>query len=181
MRLRFLALCSLILVVGCQQPGMRNEKNGKGRTATQDLVETAQQAGNFNILLKAVEAAGLEETLADQGPYTLFAPTDHAFAKLPVGRLDQLLEPSDREQLKNILLYHLVDGKLSSADLKKVSTVRTLEGEELSLHVKDDRIYVNEAVVEGADINATNGIIHVIDMVLIPTQPQGNSKSLIGD
>ena len=130
-----------------------------------NIVETAVSAGTFKTLVQAVQAAGLVETLSGQGPFTVFAPDDDAFAKLPAGTVDSLLK--DIPKLKDILTYHAVAGKVMSADVAGLSSAKTLQGKELSINTKDG-VKVNEAKVTKADIEASNGVIHVIDSVLLP-------------
>jgi uncharacterized surface protein with fasciclin (FAS1) repeats len=130
-----------------------------------NIVETAVSAGAFKTLVQAVQAAGLVETLSGQGPFTVFAPDDDAFAKLPAGTVDSLLK--DIPKLKDILTYHAVAGKVMSADITSLSSAKTLQGKELSINIEDG-VKVNEAKVTKADIEASNGVIHVIDSVLIP-------------
>ena len=131
-----------------------------------DIVDTAVSAGSFNTLVTAVKEAGLVETLKGPGPFTVFAPTDEAFAKLPAGTLDGLLK--NKEQLKAVLLYHVVPGKVMAADVVKISIAKTAGGAEVPIKVEDGKVYVGSAKVVKTDIGATNGVIHVIDTVLIP-------------
>ncbi|MEO8223837.1 MAG: fasciclin domain-containing protein [Gammaproteobacteria bacterium] len=133
-----------------------------------DIVETAAAAGSFNTLVAAVKAAGLVEALKGPGPLTVFAPTDAAFAKLPAGTLDDLLKPANKEKLKGILLYHVVSGKVMSADLKGTVTPATLEGAKLTIVASASGVTVNGAKVTTADVAASNGVIHVIDTVVLP-------------
>jgi uncharacterized surface protein with fasciclin (FAS1) repeats len=130
------------------------------------IVEIASGAPNFKTLVAAVKAAGLADTLSGKGPFTVFAPTDAAFAKLPAGTVDTLLKPENKEKLKAILLYHVVAGKVLSTDLK-AGNVKTLEGQDVKIDLADG-VHVNDAKVVKADIIASNGVIHVIDTVLIP-------------
>ncbi len=133
-----------------------------------DIVETAVAAGQFNTLVTAVTAAGLVETLKGKGPFTVFAPTDAAFAKLPAGTVESLLKPENKEKLTQILTYHVVPGKVMVADLKgKKMDVVTVEGSELSIDATDG-VMVNNAKVIKSDVEASNGVIHVIDAVLMP-------------
>lgn len=136
-------------------------------TAPMTILETATAAG-FNTLVAAVKAAGLEETLAGKGPFTVFAPTDDAFNKLPKGALDGLL--ADKEALKKVLLYHVVMGDVRAADVVKLKTAKTAEGAEIAIDAKDG-VKINGAKVIKADVVATNGVIHVIDTVLLPPTP----------
>ena len=136
-----------------------------------DIVETAVAAGSFNTLVTAVKAAGLVDTLKGPGPFTVFAPTDEAFAKLPGGTVENLLKPENKRQLVAILSYHVVPGKvMSSKDLLgKKTMAKTVEGTQISIDATDD-VRVNNAKVVKADIEASNGVIHVIDTVIIPKE-----------
>ncbi|MBW4559831.1 MAG: fasciclin domain-containing protein [Mojavia pulchra JT2-VF2] len=140
-----------------------------------DLVETAINAGNFNTLVKAVEAAGLTEILKSPGSLTIFAPTDEAFAKLPEGSLDSLLQ--DIPKLKKIVTYHVAPGDVRSDDLAQIEEAETLEGSILAIESADGAIKVNDANVLTTDILADNGVIHVIDAVLIPAMVAGGRSS----
>lgn len=136
-------------------------------TATDDIVTIASTTEGFSTLVAALEAADLVTTLQGEGPFTVFAPTDDAFAALPAGLLDKLLLPENLESLTAILLYHVVDGAVYSSELTDGDTV-TLEGSSVTTLITSDGVTVNEANVTTADIAATNGVIHVIDQVLIP-------------
>ena len=133
-----------------------------------NIVEIAVEAGSFNTLVAAVKAAGLAETLQGTGPFTVFAPTDTAFAKLPAGTVEALL--ADKEKLASILTYHVVSGKVLAADIVKTNgaTPTTVNGLPLDIVVRDGKVFVNGAQVVTADILASNGVIHVIDSVLLP-------------
>ncbi len=133
-----------------------------------DIVDTAVAAGDFNTLVAAVQAAGLEETLRGEGPFTVFAPTDEAFAALPEGTLEELLKPENKDKLAGILTYHVVAGKTKSKDLAgKTVSVATVNGQEVNVDGSDG-VMVNGAKVVKADIYTSNGVIHVIDTVLLP-------------
>ncbi len=132
-----------------------------------DIVVVASGAGSFNTLVAAVKAAGLVETLQGKGPFTVFAPTDEAFAKLPAGTVESLLKPENKEKLVAILTYHVVAGKVMAADVKTME-VKTVNGKELDIKVKDGTVTVNNAKVIKTDVAASNGVIHVIDTVLLP-------------
>lgn len=136
--------------------------------APKTIVDLAVADGRFNTLVQAVQAAGLAETLAGEGPFTVFAPTDDAFAKLPAGTLEALL--ADPEQLKNILLYHVVAGKVMSDQAKTLSEAEMLNGEKVTIRSEMDKLMINDSQVVLADIEASNGVIHVIDTVLLPPQ-----------
>ena len=130
-----------------------------------DIVDTAVAAGKFNTLVKAVKAAGLADTLKGDGPFTVFAPTDEAFAKLPAGTVESLL--NDKEKLAQILTYHVVPGKVMSTDVT-TGAVQTVQGQPLNVMVDDGAVKVNDAQVVQADVTASNGVIHVIDSVVLP-------------
>ena len=131
-----------------------------------DIVDTAVAAGDFNTLVTAVEAAGLVETLKGEGPFTVFAPTDAAFAKVPTDTLNALL--ADKAALANVLTYHVVAGKVMAADVVKLTSAETVQGQAVSIEVKDGKVYVDGAQVVTTDIKASNGVIHVIDAVILP-------------
>ncbi|MCE5328085.1 MAG: fasciclin domain-containing protein [Planctomycetaceae bacterium] len=135
-------------------------------TAHLDIVDTAVSAGSFKTLVTAVKEAGLVETLKSPGPFTVFAPTDDAFAKLPHGALEGLLK--DKEQLKAVLLYHVVPGRVTASDVVKLHSAKTAGGAEVPIKVEGGQVSVGPARVLKTDIMATNGVIHVIDTVLIP-------------
>jgi len=138
--------------------------------ATPDIVDTAIGAGDFSTLVAAVQAADLVETLKGDGPFTVFAPTDEAFAALPEGTLDDLLKPENKDKLAAILTYHVVSGKVMSGDIAGQSLdVETGQGTTLAVDATDV-VKVNEATVVTADIEATNGVIHVIDTVVLPAE-----------
>jgi len=132
-----------------------------------DLVETAV-AGKFNTLVAAVKAAGLVDTLKGPGPFTVFAPTDEAFAKLPPGTLEMLLKPENKAKLQNILTYHVVAGKVMAQDVMSLHSAKTVEGQSLAIQTMNGGVMVNDAHVTKTDIVASNGVIHVIDTVILP-------------
>ncbi len=136
--------------------------------APQTIVDIAVADGRFTTLVAAVQAAGLVETLAGEGPFTVFAPTDEAFAKLPAGTLEELLKPENKQQLTDILLYHVVPGKVMAADVVNLSEAETALGEKVSIKVEDGKVFINDAQVILTDIEASNGVIHVIDTVILP-------------
>jgi uncharacterized surface protein with fasciclin (FAS1) repeats len=131
-------------------------------------VTVAASSGDFNTLVAALKAAGLVETLEGDGPFTVFAPTDEAFAKLPAGTVDSLLLPENKAKLVAILTYHVVPGEVLAADVVKLSSADTVEGQALSISVEDGGVQVNGAHVTATDVMASNGVIHVIESVLIP-------------
>ena len=135
---------------------------------TGDVVDTAVAAGSFKTLAKALEAADLVTTLKGAGPFTVFAPTDEAFAKLPAGTVEMLLKPENKAKLKRILTYHVVAGKVTAADVTKMSSAKTVSGDSLSIAVHDGMVMADKSRVVKTDIAASNGLIHVIDTVMMP-------------
>jgi uncharacterized surface protein with fasciclin (FAS1) repeats len=135
--------------------------------AEKTIVGVAAEAGQFKTLVAAVKAAGLVDTLNGAGPFTVFAPTDEAFAKLPAGTVEDLLKPENKEKLQAVLTYHVVPGKIMAADVK-TSNVKTVNGKEAPVKAAGGKVTVGDAKVVKADIAASNGVIHVIDTVLIP-------------
>ena len=136
--------------------------------ATKDIVDTAISAGSFKTLAAALGAAGLVETLKGEGPFTVFAPTDEAFTNLPAGTVASLLEPSNKQKLIDILTYHVVAGNVKAADVIKLSSANTLNGQSITVKTKDGKVFIDHSTVIKADIETTNGTIHVIDIVLMP-------------
>lgn len=133
-----------------------------------NIVETAVSAGQFNTLVAAVQAAGLVDTLSGPGPFTVFAPTDEAFAKLPEGTVENLLKPENKDQLVAVLTYHVLSGKVMSSDIAgKTLDAETVQGQSLAINATDG-VKVDNATVVQADIGTTNGVIHVIDSVVLP-------------
>ena len=138
------------------------------RAQQQDIVDTAVAAGSFNTLAKALQAAGLVDTLKGKGPFTVFAPTDAAFAKLPAGTLDDLLKPENKQKLTEILTYHVVSGKVAAADVTQLKTAKTVNGKSVRISTVGGSVMVDDAKVVKADVMASNGVIHVIDSVILP-------------
>ena len=136
--------------------------------AEKDIVDTAVAAGDFKTLATALDAAGLVSTLKGEGPFTVFAPTDEAFAKLPAATLKNLLKPENKQQLVAILTYHVVPGKIEAAKVVKLDEAKSVSGKMIDIEVKGDTAMVNDAKVIKTDIPASNGIIHVIDTVIMP-------------
>ena len=135
-----------------------------------DIVDTAVAAGSFNTLVAAVKAAGLVDTLKGKGPFTVFAPTDEAFAKLPAGTLESLLLPENKAKLAAILTYHVVSGKVKAKDVVKLTSAKTVQGSDVTIMIKDGGVVLNgNSNVTTTDIATSNGVIHVIDTVLLPT------------
>jgi len=140
---------------------------GSAKASAADIVDTAA-AAKFNTLVAAVKAAGLVDTLKGAGPFTVFAPTDEAFAKLPAGALESLLRPENKAKLRSILLYHVVPGRVTAEQVMKIESAKTAEGQNVSITIVDGNVMVNNARVTKADIFTSNGVIHVIDTVLLP-------------
>jgi len=135
---------------------------------TKDIVDTAVAAGSFTTLAKALTAADLVATLKGPGPFTVFAPTDEAFAKLPAGTLENLLKPENKAMLRRVLTYHVVPGKVMAADVVKLSSAKAVSGDMLSIKASGGTVMVNSSRVVSTDIAASNGVIHVVDTVLLP-------------
>lgn len=138
------------------------------RAAEKDIVDTAVSAGQFNTLAAALGAADLVETLKGPGPFTVFAPTDAAFAKLPAGTVENLLKPENKDQLVAILTYHVVPGKVMAADVVKVDKAKTVNGQMIQVKTGGNGVMINDAKVTATDIGTSNGVIHVIDSVILP-------------
>ena len=159
----FLAVFALgsLQVCGVQSTALGAEK-------AKDIVDTAVSAGQFKTLAAALKAAGLVETLKGKGPFTVFAPTDEAFAKLPKGTVEGLLKPENKDKLTAILTYHVVAGKVMAKDVVKLSSAKTVQGSEVSIKVSDGKVMVDKATVIAPDIVCGNGVVHVIDSVILP-------------
>jgi uncharacterized surface protein with fasciclin (FAS1) repeats len=136
--------------------------------ATRDIVDTAVAAGSFKTLATALQAAGLVETLKGKGPFTVFAPTDEAFAKLPAGTVETLLRPENKAKLQRVLTYHVVAGAVMAGEVVKLQSARAVSGDTIAVSVQDGVVRVDNAQVTATDIAATNGVIHVIDTVILP-------------
>lgn len=171
---RFL-LVSLLVLGGCggssdsseSEPTTTTSSGSESAPAT--IVATAQSAGSFNTLVAAVQAAGLVDTLNGAGPFTVFAPTDEAFAALPPGTLDSLLLPENRERLRAILTYHVVSGDVRAAQVTTMSSATSVQGAPIAIAVENGAVRLNgSATVTQADIACSNGVIHVIDRVILP-------------
>ena len=137
-------------------------------TERKNIVEVAVDAGQFTTLAAALEAADLIDTLQGDGPFTVFAPTDDAFAALPAGTVESLLKPENRDQLVAVLTYHVVPGKVTAADVVTLDEAKTVNGASINISTENGSVYVNDATVVAADVDASNGVIHVIDTVILP-------------
>ena len=170
MKITSIAAAAAVLLV----PAMLSAQVQKEKKT--DIVSIASGAGQFNTLIAAVKAAGLVETLQSKGPFTVFAPTDEAFAKLPKGTIDALL--ADKEKLAAILTYHVVPGKVMAADIVKMggAAPATVNGDAVDITLRGGKVYVDAARVVTADIQASNGVIHVIDAVILPSPPKSGSR-----
>jgi uncharacterized surface protein with fasciclin (FAS1) repeats len=150
---------SLFFISGCTTNNYEMKK---------DIVDVAIENGSFNTLVTAVKAAGLVDTLKGDGPFTVFAPTDEAFAKLPEGTVEMLLKPENKEKLVAVLTYHVVAGKVMAEDVVKLESATTVQGQKVMVTVRYGNVMINNTNVIIADVEASNGIIHVIDTVLLP-------------
>jgi len=158
-----MAVCLLgLAATGCETI---KQKIGRG---SKDIVTTAMSKGDFNVFCEAVQKAGLDETLTGPGPFTVFMPTDEAFQMLPPERLAELMKPENKEILAAILKHHIIQGKYSEKDLKKTTSLRALDGKMLMFALKDNNVMVGEARITTKDIKCKNGVIHVIDIVMMP-------------
>lgn len=160
-----MASAAIISLTGIAAFSFAGGEKEKEKEKPKNIVETAAAAGQFKTLIKALQTAELEETLKGKGPFTVFAPTDEAFAKLPEGTLDGLLK--DKAKLQSVLKYHVVSGKVTSADVMKLKEAKTLNEQMVTIDTKDG-VKINNAKVTKADLETSNGVIHVIDTVLIP-------------
>lgn len=186
MLLSLTLICSAVFVVGCgsgetksgktsdggkkvasDNKGADGAKGGEAAEA-KDIVDTAVAAGGFETLVAAVKAADLVETLKGDGPFTVFAPTDAAFKKLPAGTLESLLKEENKGKLAGILTYHVVSGKVMAADVGGLKSAKTVQGGEVAIKVEGDKVMVGGAAVTATDIVCSNGVIHVIDTVMLP-------------
>ena len=163
--LSLVLLAALTISVGVPSKAVASDK---------DIVETAVAAGNFTTLATALTEAGLIEILKGEGPFTVFAPTDEAFAKIPKADLEKLLQ--DKEALKKVLLYHVVSGDVTSADVVKLTSAKTVEGSDVKIAVKGKNVMINGAKVTAVDVKASNGVIHVIDSVIMPPAEKEEKK-----
>jgi uncharacterized surface protein with fasciclin (FAS1) repeats len=163
-----MAIATLMLVgFTVSIPSLAADENGSvGREM--DIVNTAVAAGNFSTLAAALDAAGLIPTLKGDGPFTVFAPTDEAFAKLPAGTVESLLKSENRDQLVAILTYHVMSGKVMAKDIVNLSEATTVSGSDISIMVEDGKVRINDATIIAADVAASNGLIHVVDTVILP-------------
>jgi len=163
----FLFVAALFMLqLGCASCGCADTK--KDSKPRMDIVDTAVKAGSFKTLATALTAADLVDTLKGKGPFTVFAPTDDAFAKLPEGTLQDLLKPENKQKLTSILTYHVVPGKVMAADVVKLTKAKTVNGQSLTIKIKDEKVMIDSAKVLKTDIKCSNGIIHIIDTVVLP-------------
>jgi uncharacterized surface protein with fasciclin (FAS1) repeats len=140
-----------------------------------NIVELASDTDNLSTLVAAVQAAGLVETLSGEGPFTVFAPTNEAFAALPEGTVESLLQPENRDMLVKILTYHVVAGKVMSTDLSDGMMAETVEGSQITVSISDAGVSINDASVVAADVEASNGVVHLIDSVIMPPEEESSS------
>jgi transforming growth factor-beta-induced protein len=163
---KFIASVAVITLIAGSAFGYGGAKKEKQK----DIVDTAVAAGSFNTLVAAVKAADLVDTLKGEGPFTVFAPTDEAFSKLPEGTVESLLKPENKGKLQAILTYHVVAGKVKAADVIKLDSAKTVQGQSVKIKVSDDGVMVDNANVVKTDIKTSNGVIHVIDAVILPAE-----------
>jgi uncharacterized surface protein with fasciclin (FAS1) repeats len=159
LKLAFMGLALSLALVGTASADSLPDK---------DIVDTAVSAGSFKTLVAAVQAAGLVDVLKSEGPLTVFAPTDEAFAKLPAGTVENLLKPENKDKLVAVLTYHVVPGRVTSEQVVGLRSAKTVNGQELKITNKDGAVMIDNAHVTAVDIPATNGVIHVIDSVVLP-------------
>lgn len=163
-----LMACLIVLGVTAPSTARADEAAVNTAEAKADIVDTAKSAGTFNTLLAAATAAGLVDVLKGAGPLTVFAPNDAAFAALPKGTVEELLKPENKEKLAAILTYHVVSGKVTAAEVVKLTEAKTVQGQAVNIKVDQGTVMINDAKVITADIEASNGVIHVIDKVIMP-------------
>ena len=165
----YLAALMMMIVIGSSLAIFSRPQEARAEEAgKKTIVDIAVAGDNFKTLVAALKAADLVDTLKGDGPFTVFAPTDEAFAKLPAGTVDDLLKPENKEKLAGILKYHVVAAKAMAKDVAGMSTAKTVNGKDVKLKSADGKVMVNDATVVKADIEASNGVIHVIDTVLMP-------------
>jgi len=162
-------IAAAALVLG-SAGGVQAQQEMAAEAPSMNIVETAVAAGQFNTLAAALKAAGLVETLQSEGPFTVFAPTDEAFAKLPEGTVESLLKPENKDQLVAILTYHVVSGEYMASDVVGMDSATTVEGSDVNFMVAENGAMINDANIVKTDIAASNGVIHVIDSVILPPQ-----------
>ncbi|MFT6925305.1 MAG: putative surface protein with fasciclin (FAS1) repeats [Psychromonas sp.] len=161
---KILTVGALLMSSLAFMPAAQAEHHGMDK----DIVDVAVENGSFTTLAAALTAAGLVDTLKGEGPFTVFAPTDEAFAKLPEGTVEMLLLPENKAQLVSVLTYHVVAGKVMAADVMKMDSAATLQGQNVMIKIMDGNVMINDAKVVTADVEASNGVIHVIDSVILP-------------
>ena len=164
----FKSLFLAILFLSISGFAVNAQTQTASKSQSMDIVDLAVSQDNLSTLVAAVKAGGLVETLKGKGPFTVFAPTNEAFAALPAGTLESLLKPENKDKLVQILTYHVVSGKVMSTDLKDGMTAKTVQGGDVKIAISKDGVKVNDAKVIKADVNASNGVVHVIDKVILP-------------
>lgn len=160
---------ALVLAAGCATNDRMNDRMSSSRTMSQQsIAEVAMSTGMHNTLVSALKSAGLADMLMASGDYTVFAPTDEAFARLPAGTVEMLMRPENRDKLRSLLQYHVVPGRVSAAQVMNMSSARTVSGQTLGIRMMGDRVMVGNGHVVKADVMASNGVVHVVDTVLMP-------------
>lgn len=165
--LKWIGFLAIVAMVVSGAMGAYADHHGDDKKQ-KDIVDTAVKAGQFETLVAAVKAAGLVETLKGEGPFTVFAPTDEAFKKLGDEAIADLIKPENKDKLTAILTYHVVPGKVMAADVTEIEKAKTVQGQEIKVKVKEGKVHIDGATVVKADIEASNGVIHVIDSVILP-------------
>ena len=160
----------IVSLVFLSLPAIAAAGGGYGYKSSKDIVDTAVSANKFNTLVTALKAADLVDVLRGDGPFTVFAPTDAAFAKLPPGTLESLLKPENKEKLQSILTYHVVPGRYMAADVVRMNSAKTVNGQSFNISTHMGNAMVDNAKITKTDINASNGVIHIIDTVILPKE-----------
>jgi uncharacterized surface protein with fasciclin (FAS1) repeats len=174
------SLVAAMTTITALSPTVTHAQHG-GRTSGPTIPQVAKTAGQFGTLLAAVEAAGLTETLLGRGPFTVFAPTDEAFKRLPAGTVEDLLKPENREKLRTVLTYHVVSGRVLASQARTLSSATTVAGPTIAISERNGELRINDATVRIADVPASNGVVHVIDRVLLPPANAARSSATMGN
>ena len=169
MKAHALVIGFLVVVLPAVVLGANHGKTGSAMTSgSMDVVDMAAHTGQFNTLVAAIQAADLEEVLRGEGPFTVLAPTDEAFAKLPAGTVEDLLKPENKEKLQALLTYHVIPGRVYAKDVMGMEAGKTVNGEEVRFKTEGGSVYADDAMITQTDIEASNGVIHIIDTVIMP-------------
>ena len=177
MRVCFSLLVCLAIGLLLNSNAIAQSSSTVTKKITKDIVDTAVESGKFETLVKAITAAELAETLKSKGPFTVFAPSDEAFKKIPEAKLKEILKPENRSKLQSLLKLHVVSGKVMAAEVVKMTKAKTAQGQEISIKTEEGTVMINGAKVVKADIECKNGVIHVIDTVIMPMMKEKGSNS----